>query len=79
MQISQLLRNRAFRFNEAADSVCFEWSLAIGSSGVCSPCDRNEFNRLVKIKMAATECESVTAVQTNFSEANTHVLRKLSA
>lgn len=79
MQISLLLRNSVSRFNQAADAVCVEYSESIGSSGICSPCDRMEFNRLVKIKIAATGYESVTAVHTNITEGNSHVLRKLSA
>lgn len=75
--ISQMLRNSAQRFNQAADLVCIEWSLAIGAEGICRPCDRLEFNRLVKIKMAATDCESVTALHT-INEAN-YVHSKLSA
>lgn len=64
MQISQLLLNRAERFNQAADLVCSEWSIAVCSSGICSPCDRAEFNRLIKIKIAASDHESPTAVHT---------------
>ena len=79
MQISQLLRKSAIRFNQAADAVCVEWSLAIASSGICSPCDRLEFNRLIKIKLIALTCEERAIVHTNISEANTYVHQKLSA
>jgi len=79
MQISTLLRNSAQRFNRAADLVCVEWSLAIAASGICSPCDRLEFNRLVKIKMTATDSESMAIVHTNISEANTYVHQQLTA
>lgn len=76
MQISQLLRNSASRFNQAADLVCFEYAIA-NRCGISCPSDRLEFNRLVKIKMAATDCESVTALHT-INEAN-YVHSKLTA
>lgn len=77
MQISQLLRNSAERFNQAADAVCIEWSLAIAASGICSPCDRLEFNRLVKIKLIANGCEPLAIVHTITGD--NHVHSKLSA
>ncbi len=77
MQISMLLRNSVSRFNQAADLVCVEYAIAIRSSSPCCPSDRLEFNRLVKIKMAATDCESVTALHT-VNEVN-HVRSKLTA
>lgn len=79
MQISQLLRNSATRFNQAADAVCVEWSLAIGSSGICSPRDRLLFENLVKTKLIAHISEVEAIVHTNISEANTYVQSKLSA
>jgi hypothetical protein len=79
MQISQMLRRSAERFNQAADAVCFEYAIAIRSSGICSPCDRSEFEKLVKIKMIALTCEERAIVHTNISEANTYVHQKLSA
>lgn len=79
MQISLLLRESAQRFNQASELVCIEWSLEIGSNGICSPSDRNEFNRLVKSKIAASDSESPTTLHTNISEANTYVQSKLSA
>lgn len=77
MQISQLLRECAERFNQAADLVCIEWSLAIAASGICSPCDRVEFNHLVRIKMVATDPESMATVHTITRD--NHVHRKLTA
>lgn len=79
MQISQLLRKSAERFNQAADAVWVEWSLAIASSGICSPCDRLEFENLVKIKMTAPISKIETALHTNISKANNHVQSKLTA
>jgi hypothetical protein len=69
MRISQLLLESAIRFNRAAESV--------RSSGICPFSDREEFNRLVKIKIAATDHESATAAHT-ISEGN-HVYQKFSA
>ena len=77
MNISLLLRSSAEKFNLAADAVCVEWSLAIASSGICSRCDRLEFNRLVKIKMVATDSESMATVHTITRD--NHVHTKLSA
>lgn len=77
MNVSQVLRESAIRFNQAADAVCIEYSESVRSSGICSPCDRMEFNRLVKIKMAATDSESVTALHT--INGDNHVHTKLSA
>ncbi len=77
MQISLLLRESAIRFNRAADLVCVEWSLAIASSGISSPCDRLEFNSLVKIKMAANGSEPLTALHTITRD--NHVHTKLTA
>ena len=77
MQICHLLRDCADRFNQAADLVCVEYGIAIGSSGVCSPCDRKEFERLVKIKIAATVYETATALHTITGD--NHVHTKLSA
>ncbi len=77
MQISQLLRSSAEKFNRAADAVCVEWSLAIASSAICSPCDRLEFNRLVRIKMVAIDSESMATVHTITRD--NHVHEKLSA
>ena len=80
MQISQLLRKSAERFNRAADAVCIEWSLAIGSGGICSPCDRLEFERLRKIKLVAIDSESMATVHTITTDnGHNHVLRKLTA
>lgn len=79
MPISQLLRNSAIRFNRAADLVRLEYAIAIRSSGICSPCDRAEFTRLVKIKLTALTCEERAIVHTNISEANTYVHQQLSA
>ena len=77
MQISQLLRKSAERFNRAADAVCIEWSLAIGSGGICSPCDRLEFERLRKLKLIANGYEPSAIVHTITGD--NHVLRKLTA
>ena len=80
MQISLLLRKSAERFNQAAASVCIEWSLAIASSGICSPSDRTEFERLIKIKMAAPISEIETALHTITSDnGHNHVQFKLTA
>ncbi|MCA6521772.1 MAG: hypothetical protein IM596_07935 [Pseudanabaena sp. M051S1SP2A07QC] len=79
MQICLLLRDCANRFNQAADLVCVEYANAIGSSGVCSPCDRNEFNRLVKNKIAATVSETATATALHTITGDNHVHTKLSA
>ena len=79
MQISLLLRNSVSRFNQAADAVCVEWSLKIGSSGICSPIDRNEFENLIKTKLTAPISEVEAIVHTNISGANTYVQSKLSA
>ena len=62
MQIALMLRKKAERFNRAANLVCIEWS--VNSSGISCPSDRAEFNRLVKIKIAASDHESPTAVHT---------------
>lgn len=75
MQISLLLRESAIRFNRAADLVCAEY--AIASSGISSPCDRLEFNSLVKIKMAANGSEPLTALHTITRD--NHVHTKLTA
>lgn len=77
MQICHLLRKSAQRFNEATDAVCLEWSAEVRSGGICSPCDRNEFNRLVKNKIAATVSETATALHTITGD--NHVHTKLSA
>ncbi|MEA5489296.1 MULTISPECIES: hypothetical protein [Pseudanabaena] len=79
MQISLLLRNSVSRFNQAADAVCVEWSLKIGSSGICSPCDRLLFESLVRTKLTASISEVEAVVHTNISGANTYVQTKLSA
>ena len=79
MQISKLLRNSAKRFNTAADQICMEWTIAVGSSGICSPSDRIEFEKLVKSRLIMNGCESSAIVHTNISEANTYVQSKLSA
>jgi len=76
MQISQLLGKSAERFNRIADLVCVEWSLAIASSGISSPCDRLEFNSLVN-KIAASSYEPLTALHTITRD--NHVHQKLSA
>jgi|694.fasta_scaffold13897_8 hypothetical protein len=72
MNISLLLRKSAERFNAASEAVRNEY-------GISAKSDRNQFNRLVKIKMAANGSEPLTAVHTNISEANTYVHSKLSA
>jgi predicted metal-binding protein len=77
MQISQLLRECVERFNQAADVVCFEYAIAIRSSGICSPCDRIEFEKLVKIKMVAIDSESMATLHTITGD--NHVLTKLTA
>lgn len=77
MQISLLLRKSAERFNRAADLVCLEYAIAVRSSGICSPCDRLEFNRLLKIKMVATDSESMATVHTITGD--NHVHQKLTA
>lgn len=50
---SQLLLNYAERFNRAAALVEKEYASSICSSGSCVPSDRQEFNRLVKAKIAS--------------------------
>lgn len=77
MNVSQMLRESAIRFKRAADLVCVEWTLAIAASGICSPCDRLEFNRLVRIKMIATDSESMATVHTITGD--NHVHTKLTA
>lgn len=62
MQISALLRNSAERFNQAEEAVCSEWSLAIGSSGICFPVDVSEFNHLVRDKIALLQMESIQPI-----------------
>ncbi len=62
MQIYQLLRESVLRFSQAETDVCIEWSDAVTADGICSPCDRTEFSRLVKIKIAAIDRESMTTV-----------------
>jgi hypothetical protein len=79
MQIALLLRNSVSRFNQAADAVCVEWSLKIGSSGICSPCDRLLFESLVRTKLIASISEVEAVVHTNISGANTYVPTKLTA
>jgi hypothetical protein len=59
-----LLRKSAKRFNQANDAVCSEWSLEIISSGICCPRDRQEFTRLVKIKLIALTYEDKASVHT---------------
>jgi hypothetical protein len=52
MQVSLLLRESVRRFNQASNLVCLEYSKAIGSSGICSPCDRVTVSNLVKTMIA---------------------------
>ena len=79
MQISLLLRESASKFNQAADLVCLEYSKAIGSSGICSPCDRLTFQNLIKT-MIARGCEPQATLHTitTYKDDN-HVQSKLSA
>ncbi len=79
MQISVLLRESVSKFNQAADLVCLEYSKAIGSSGICSPCDRITFQNLVKT-MIAQGCEPRAIVHTitTYKDDN-HVQSKLTA
>ena len=77
MQISQLLRNRAEKFIKAADLVCVEYAITVRSRGICSPCDRLEFTRLVTIKRIAIDSESMAIVHTITGD--NHVLTKLTA
>jgi len=58
MQISQLLRETADRFNRAADMVCVEWSEEVGANGVCCPISSSDFSRLVKAKIALMQMQS---------------------
>ncbi|MCA6572119.1 MAG: hypothetical protein IM535_08360 [Pseudanabaena sp. M38BS1SP1A06MG] len=77
MQISLLLRRSAEKFNQASELVCVEWSMAIGSSGICSPRDRLLFENLVKTKLIAQSCEEKAIVHTITGD--NHVQSKLSA
>jgi hypothetical protein len=63
MPISQLLRNSAIRFNQAADAVCLEYSQAIASTGISCPSDRTEFERLVKAKLAQSQIVDISTAE----------------
>ena len=59
--ISQMLRDSAKRFNQAADLVCLEYSQAIAADGICSPSDRRIFKNLILAKLESSDLAALCA------------------